>query len=87
MYIIYSPPPPPSTLPILSPLPFHSAEVQAIEDAGYAASQSFDKRSTAKASYTADGTFVSSDPDAGKAPLGNMMPVSDTLNDLSGRHI
>eukprot|EP00729_Bicosta_minor_P018339 gene18339-9176_t len=51
------------------------AEVQAIEDAGYAASQSFDKRSTAKASYTADGTFVSSDPDAGKAPLGNMMPA------------
>ena len=46
-----------------------SAEVQAIEDADLAASQDFDRRSTAKASYTPGGTFSYGDPDAGKAAL------------------
>lgn len=52
------------------------AEVQAIEDADLAASQDVDRRSTAKASYTPGGTFSYGDPDAGKAALGDMMPVT-----------
>jgi hypothetical protein len=52
---ISSYPPPPLSHSLFS-IHVNSAEVNATKDAEFAASQTFDKRSTTTASYTADGT-------------------------------